>query len=148
LAVQEKVAAADSKNAFAQASLARTYRQLGDIFSGQGSFNESIDRYQKSITGLEQLLVVDPKNAGLSVDLAESSLRLGNCLVISAGKAETIGVKITRLRDALKSQKRSVDIFEGLKAQNMLNKAAEESLANAQKNWAQTGDEIAKLLAK
>jgi len=148
LAIQEKIAVSDAKNAFAQSSLAQTYQQFGTLWEKLEKYDEAVENFQKSIRIFEQLLGTDPKNTKRSLNLAESHSLLGDCLSNSAEKALPKFVKLTRLREALVSQKRGVDILEDLKSQNKLEQVGGETLAKAKKNWLATDDKIAKLEGK
>ena len=144
LAIQEKVAAADPKNAFAQSSLAKTYRMFGEIWTMLEKFDEAALNHQKSIKIYERLLAFDPKNVKRSVALAEGYSIFGNFLSNNPGKDS----QLIRLNQAEKLQRLGMDIFEELKSKNTIDKASEETLTDARKNWQETVDEIARLNAK
>lgn len=148
LEIQEKIAAADKKNEFAQSSLARTYQQFGAMLEKLERYEDAADNFQKSIRRFEQLVAADPKNARRSVDLATSYSLFGNSLSNSASKIVKGSGKLARLREAQAYRKRGIDIFEGLRSQNTLDSAAEETFVKTRENWQKTADKIARLVAK
>ncbi len=144
LAIQEKVAAADPKNAFAQSSLAKTYRMFGEIWTMLKKFDEAASNHQNSIKIHERLLAIDPQNVKRSVALAEGYSLFGNFLSNYPGKR----LQLARLGQAERFQKLGLDIFEELRSKNTIDKASEETYADARKNWQKTVYEIARLNAK
>ncbi len=148
LAIQEKVVATDAKNAFAQNSLARTFRQLGDLWQKFEKFDQATAEFQKSIEIYEKLSAADPNSVSQKTELAESYAFFGNFLFDSATKPQFKDDKISRLREAQKFQKRGLEILLTLKSQNTLDKAFENTPTEVQEKLRKTETELANLSGK
>ena len=140
LAIQEKVTSADAKNAFAKFALGRTYRRMGILLQHAGQTEKSAAHYQKSIVILEELVQSDPNSTGYKSILAQTLADYGKFLFKTANGSQ----KLSRLREALKFQKKGLEIFTALKAQNALAANYEKSLSTLQTDLQQTEAELAK----
>jgi len=139
LAIQEKAVAADGKNAFAKFALGRTHRRMGIILQKTGQ-TDSAAHYQKSIVILEELVQSDPNSTGYKSVLAEVFADYGKFLFKTANGSQN--QKLFRLREALKFQKKGLEIFTALKTQNALAASYEQKLSALQADLEQTEGEL------
>jgi tetratricopeptide (TPR) repeat protein len=78
LAIVERLANSDPKNAGWQRDLSVSYQKVGDVEVEQGQYAQALDSYQHDLTVAKRLAESDPSNAGWQRDLSVSYQKVGN----------------------------------------------------------------------
>src|SRR5205823_2634946 len=76
LAIAEKLAAADPKNAEWQRDLSVSYNKLGDVAVAAGKLDEGRTAFERGLAIAQKLAAADPTNAEWQRDLAISHVKL------------------------------------------------------------------------
>jgi tetratricopeptide (TPR) repeat protein len=121
LAVRERLAAADPRNAEWQRDLSVSQNRVGNVLSAQGRLDDALSAYHACLAIAERLVASDPSNAEWQRDLSVSQNRVGNVLSAQG-----------RLDDALSAYHACLAIAERLVASDPSNAEWQRDLSVSQ----------------
>ena len=119
LAIREKLAKQDPRNAGLQRDLSVSYNKVGDVQSAQGNLAGALKSYRDSLAIFQKFAKQDPGNAGWQADLAFSYWRTGTRLARSDAQSK---------KDARTMVEKGRDILRALKTRTGLTRQQQQWL--------------------
>jgi len=129
LAIREKLAKQEPRNAGLQRDLSVSYNKVGDVQSAQGDLAGALKTYRESLAIIEQFAKQDPSNAGWQGDLAFCYWRIGTRLARSHPQSK---------KDARTTVEKGRDILRELKTRTGLTRQQQQWLDSIEadlRNW-------------
>ena len=102
LAVADRVAKADPKNAEWQQNIMLIYIKVGEVFMAQGNFAEALKSYQDGLAVADLLAKSDPENVGWERTLSVAYNKVGDALAAEGNLTEASQI----LQDSLAIRER------------------------------------------
>ena len=102
LAVANRVAKADPKNAEWQQNITLIYLKVGEVFMAQGNFAEALKSYQDGLAVADLLAKSDPENVGWQRTLSVAYNKVGDALAAEGNLTEASQI----LQDSLAIRER------------------------------------------
>ena len=88
LAVANRIAKADPKNAEWQHKITLIYIKVGEVFMAQGNFAEALKSYRDGLAGADLLAKSDPENGGWQQTLSVAYNKVGDVLAAEGNLTE------------------------------------------------------------